>query len=215
MKKPIIGILCITLLIVSSLTVNAEPTHDKINKSMHVEISKDGKDRVITSSNKVTDKIKFEAEVNEFLGQEVMSLATTINLKDSDRYDYNGSYCQSEFDSDVTYSVITDLRVNGTSKAKWMGSNPVNCDNIKLEDSFTITGVAVSITLGSDWSVTGGLTSKTGTWSKDYDDEWIITHNYSNLDFNGYELYIKQKARGYYTFGTTTHDTSAVDSTLL
>lgn len=178
-------------------------------------------DIVIVNSGSSNDKSAYFAAENHFLEDYAPNRAITrsilVNLNDYQTKDVKSSSVSAKLDTDITYGIISDLRANGISRITWLGSNPINCDEIKMEDTWTINGVGVGFEFGSgnSWTVTGSIVSSTATWSESYNDKWTISHDYSNLDFNGYELYIKQNVTGYFTFGTATYQVSAVDSTLL
>lgn len=178
-------------------------------------------DIVITNADNTKDKEAFLRAEGAFLDnaaeQKVSSRTIDVNLYDYQKKDVKTSYVDAQLDSDVTYGIVTDLRVNGVSRVRWMGSTPVNCDKIKMEDTFTIDGVAVGFSFSSNgtWTVSNSVVTATATWTDNYTNKWSISHDYSNVDFNGYELYLKQKTTGYFTFSTNTYEISAVDSSLL
>lgn len=240
MHKKFLGLfLSLIMVITSSVTVfasengsgNSLSTSKSLFEEAEIEITKNPSglvDIVIVNADSNTDKEAFLASETKFFSssKHSVSVGNESNLSparaSASLYDYQtknvkSSYVYSKLDSDISYGVISDLRMDGSSKIYWAGSSPVNCDKIKMEDSFYISGVSVgfSFASGGKWTVSPSLVSSTATWSDSYNNKYTITHSYSNLDFNGYELYIKQTTTGYFTFSTTTYQLSAVDSTLL
>lgn len=240
MKKKFLGLfLSAIMLLASSVTAFAagNGTNNTIFTSRDVfgeavvKVTKNPSglvDIVVVNSDSNTDKDAFlESENKYFSSDKYIASVGDAKLENPTRalvslYDYQtknvkSSYVYSKLDSDVSYGVFSDLRVDGTSKVYWAGTNPINCDKIKMEDSFYITGVSVGFgfSSGGKWSVTTSFPSSTATWTDSYNKKYSITHDYSNLDFNGYELYIKQTTTGYFTFSTTTYQVSAVGSSLL
>ena len=223
MKKVLCTLLAIVM--VMSLATTAFAAGSAGNDSL-LEITSSTQaggliDTVIVNSDSVVDKETYLAAESMYIenatASTVKARSILVNLYDYKEEEVKSSRIYAKLDSDISYGVVSDLRVNGTSKICWLGSNPVNCDEIRMEDTWTINGVGVGFEFGSgnSWTVSGSVVSSTATWSDSFEDKWNIAHQYSNLDFNGYELYIKQNVTGYFTFSTTTYQVSAVDSTLL
>lgn len=225
--KKVFAVILIGLLTVNTPIISNATEKENFNVTSNETVTQNGietgklEDVVILPNSEYNDKEEYLKEVDEYIDGQLnngfSSRALSVNLVDKNQVNANGSYIYAKFDSTVTYGVFTDLRVNGSSRIYWGGTNPIRCTKIKMEDSFVISGVTVGFSFSSDgkWSVTPGVVNATATWSDSYNDEYAIDHVYSNLDFNGYEVYLKQSTTGYFTFSTTTYQTTAVDSSLL
>lgn len=221
-------LLCYTLsgiMLMSSISTNAFAAEKANNNALNIqkiELPNMPIDTIITSNtdNKETFLIEEDKYLNNNGDYLMLSpMATSLlNVTNYQRKDIYTSYISSFFNSDVTYGITSDLRVYGNSKVYWAGSNPSSyCDKISLTDKFYIAGINPSFAFGSggSWNVSPGLTNSTATWYSSFPTQYIINHVYDNVDFNGYELYFKQTTTGEFTFGTTTYELSAVDSSTL
>lgn len=174
-------------------------------------------DKIILPNHNFT-KEEFENQLTDLLGDS--SKYTTFSnttLYDRASQDYSDSEIVALFSSDVTWGIFTDLRVNGFAQVIWRGHSPRNCDKIAIENTFTINGIkpGFSFASGNKWTVSAGLTSAKAAYTDSFTDEYSIIHDYANVDFDGYELYLKQNVTGRFTFGTSIYQVTAVDSTLL
>ncbi|MCK4259483.1 MAG: hypothetical protein KAX49_10930 [Halanaerobiales bacterium] len=186
MKRNILSLTLILCLILS-FTVVANAVRDKV---------------------KVSDKnLKGEAP-EEF---PITIYAGTYNLSDTNSMTYSDGTLYSEFDVTLDDNFFGSS-VTGDSRAAWTGLDPYNCDSIRLTDTIKLTGISVSINVGSSWGVTGGITSKTATWSKEYSDEFSIDHTFQDITFDGVDLYYRQTATGDFSFGTDNFTTTATDT---
>ena len=134
----------------------------------------------------------------------------TYNLNDIDIMSYSDGTLVSSFNSTLQDNLFGS-NVDGYSIVAWTGLNPNYCDTIKLTDTISLTGLSLSLSIGSEWSVSGGTTSKTAKWSKEYENEFSIEHTYQNITFDGVNLYYRQTCTGDFSFGTSNFTTTATD----
>jgi|GEM_PF-3828557 hypothetical protein len=91
---------------------------------------------------------------------------------------------------------------NGSSKAAWLGCCPFNATSVADDNTWTVSGLVFSIQVpgGPGWSTSGN----SATWNTSVNNNWIITDNFSNLTFNGLDLYwISESTNGIFQFGST------------
>ena len=112
-------------------------------------------------------------------------------------------------------ATFTNAVANGMADAMWWGSALDDPSRIRFTNTFQTTGANVNVSVGSGWSVSGGATSRSVAWTNTVNNGWIIRHNYSNLGFSGLNLHMRQQTTAEFTWGSTTHQVSAFDSSWL
>lgn len=170
-------------------------------------------DTIYTPSDSVTDKIAYGEQMDLIIAQEKgPSKRGTYSISDQDTLTHNGKSLYSKFDSEIDWDYIESSKVSGSSRAAWIGTNPMDADRITLTDKISFGGIVIGVsTDGANWSTT--MTS--ASWSESLDDEWEIDHVYSDINCTGYDLYVKQVTTGDFKFGTKYYTTSATDSKFL
>ena len=125
---------------------------------------------------------------------------------------HNGSPLYAAFDASLDDNGFGSS-MNGQSRAFWSGANPYYCDEIVLETAVQLTGIGISVTVGSSgFDVSGGLTSKTLSMDDTIENDYRKYQNYSNVTFDGVDLYYRHTATAKFTFGVNTYYTNATDS---
>lgn len=189
-------------------------------------ISRDQYDAVYTAPGVMVDKESYEAEygkLNPFTKSKTAGDVSVLYTATLSGYNSktitppggSSSSIDSEFDDNLTYNLCCHGSVDGDSHTHWWGTTPYNADRVKLSDKLTFKGVSVSIGAGSGWSISGGSTSKTATWTGTVYNNWRIDHYYYGITFDGYDLWASHDATGDYKFGTSFYTINAYDSTWL
>lgn len=195
---------------IDSLKSNpAFKVESSVNKSSNGPI-----DTVIMPADGVS-KEEFQKELDAFYAKSPTE-KKLYNLNDTVSKAYKDSELVSKFDTDIEYDWF-DPRAVGVAQVIWKGSSPLNCDDIEMSNSFRVSGVGVGFGFGSDgrWDVKPGFTSATATWSRSYTNKYSVVHDYTNVDFSGVDLFLRQTTTGYFTFGTKTYEVNATDSSIL
>jgi hypothetical protein len=174
------------------------------------------KDIIYVPNNDMTSQKEFyELLMDKVIERENLTTtrsAGTYSISDKDSLTHNGEELYSKFSSTIEWDYIQSSKVSGSSRAAWLGGNPLLADSIKLTDKITFTGLVVSVSAsGSNWSTS----IQTATWSATENSAWEIDHVYSNITCVGDDLYIKQITTGDFEFGTTHYTTTAIASKLL
>lgn len=200
----------LAMVIMLSVTSNAFATENSYTKYVDPSSS----DTIYIPSDDVTDKVRYGEELDLIIAQErgPSKRGGVYNISDKDTLTHNGSSLYSKFASEIDWDYIESSKVSGSSRAAWLGSNPMDADRITLSDKISFGGIVIGVsTSGADWSTT--MTS--ASWSASLDDEWQIDHTYSDISCTGYDLYVKQVSTGDFKFGTKYYTTSATDSKFL
>jgi hypothetical protein len=125
---------------------------------------------------------------------------------------HNGKALYSAFDASLTDNGFGSY-MDGQSRALWSGATPYNCDELMLETAIKLTGVGISVTAGSSgFDISGGLTSKTLSMSDTIEDNYQKIQNYTDVTFDGVDLFYRHTATARFTFGVNTYYTNATDS---
>lgn len=181
---------------------------------------KDSKhEKVIVPSASVTDKESFEPPVIEMEPGDILDRENTETrkllkayLSDNRRMNCNGSYIKSLFYSTLDYDRVCG-EVDGSSMGAWMGANPYNADKVTLGDSYSFSGLAISVKVpaGAGFSISGTSAS----WSDSITNNWLMFHQYSGIGYSGYGLHFRQDTSATFKFGYRFYTVNASDSSLL
>jgi len=211
MKKELI-----VLSICFAMLIGIFPTISTNAQNLADVIISEPDDKLYVPAEGVTDKESYFEMIDE------MNLASTSGqasrtsgyyyISDQNSAYRNGSEMYSKFSSTIDWDYIESSKVSGTSRAAWLGANPVNCTNITLTDKITFAGLVVSVNAsGGNWSTS----LQSATWSATQANVWSLDHSYNNVTCIGLDLYIKQSTIGDFQFGTQYYTTTASDSQFL
>lgn len=92
---------------------------------------------------------------------------------------------------------------DGTTRAKWYGSNPYRANKITLKSKVKFTGVSISLGIpaGVGFSASGSTATYTGTWSNVHG---TVSHTYQNLRADGLGIFDEdQSDSATFRFGST------------
>lgn len=144
-----------------------------------------------------------------------MPIISLYDYQYSDHNEYNGSFT-SKVDTNITNAGGFNYRADGIAKVSWTGSYPFHCDEIKLVDTWEITGISVGITHDGGYIVTGNIFKKVLTWTKAHKNNFVVVHDFNNVQFSNISsVGVKQSCQGDFTFGTYTKTLFASDSAQL
>ena len=162
-----------------------------------------------------TEYSRIKAKKEEIIALETMQIrpcAGTYHLSSSESDYYKNQEMYSSFYADLEDNFIGS-KMSGQSKAVWLGNNPFNADKISLSTEIKLTGIAISVSVGNDgFEVSGGSTSKTLNMFDSIEDNWRLYQNYSNVTFDGIDLYYRHSAIGKFEFGYEIYYLTATDS---
>lgn len=209
LKKIVCTLSIIGVIFSSNMITTFASEVDTSNLKDSIVISEDN-DYIIIPNDTITDKESYLSNLSDSLSYQPKSRAGTYSLSATDKAYYNNSYMYSKFSSTLQDN-FSGSKVNGSSRVAWVGTSPHNCTTIALIDTIKLTGVSPNISVGDGWSISGGLTSETAVWEKELSNQWAIDHSYSNLTFDGVDLYYRQTATGEFQFGTKFFTTTATD----
>jgi hypothetical protein len=98
----------------------------------------------------------------------------------------------------------TYTNMNGSSQGVWEGSSPLNANKISLLDTISTTGVGITLSAGPVGS-SFGWASGVWSYSTAFANQYMLSHNYSGLQFQGAVLTITESSQVAATFGTATY----------
>lgn len=120
------------------------------------------------------------------------------------------------FEDTLDYNLCCTGFITGDSWTGWYGGDPWYADTVRLTDKWTFRGVNLSVSAsGKSWSVTGNLAQRVATWSEDIDDNWWLGHDYDEVVFDGFDVWVSHTAIGEFKFGSQWYEVQAYDSSWL
>jgi hypothetical protein len=118
------------------------------------------------------------------------------------------SYVQVPFfETSATYT-------NNAAHTYWLGSSPFNASSIKLSETWSNSGVSISLSfpLGAGFSGTGGSTTDTTSVSHN----WQVNSYVDTVKFSAFDIYrVRHTVAGKFQFGTTAFTVTTTDSSLV
>lgn len=137
--------------------------------------------------------------------------AGDYSLGDTQEQLHNKSIMRSTFYADISDTGLS-TRMDGQSKAAWLGATPTDADQIDLTTTVKITGIGITASQGnSNFTISGGLTSKTLAMTDTIKDDWRLIQDYYNINFDGIDLKYTHTASSKFTFGQNRYYIDASD----